>query len=240
LHQQAYKYKKTKLYYAHFRQSQDRARYNKPVTAEKEGLSVTPTSLVLIYASNPIQEQLMNESSANIKKASGAVTLWGVLTIVLGVFAMGAPLVTGLALAVLIGISLVAAGLMQSIYAFQAGSIGKGVLRLLFGGVTVLAGLTIAGQPGIALATLTLILAIYFVVDGVTTLIASTAVAGGQGKGLIIFNGIVTLVLGIMIWRGWPVSGAWAIGILVGIRLIFSGMTMMALGAVGREVSKQL
>ncbi len=182
----------------------------------------------------------MNESSANIKKASGAVTLWGVLTIVLGVFAMGAPLVTGLALAVLIGISLVAAGLMQSIYAFQAGSIGKGVLRLLFGGVTVLAGLTIAGQPGIALATLTLILAIYFVVDGVTTLIASTAVAGGQGKGLIIFNGIVTLVLGIMIWRGWPVSGAWAIGILVGIRLIFSGMTMMALGAVGREVSKQL
>ena len=117
----------------------------------------------------------MNESSANIKKASGAVTLWGVLTIVLGVFAMGAPLVTGLALAVLIGISLVAAGLMQSIYAFQAGSIGKGVLRLLFGGVTVLAGLTITGQPGIALATLTLILAIYFVVDGVTTLIASTA-----------------------------------------------------------------
>jgi uncharacterized membrane protein HdeD (DUF308 family) len=182
----------------------------------------------------------MNESYATIKKASGAVTLWGVLTIVLGVFAMGAPLVTGLTLAVLIGISLVAAGLMQSIYAFQAGSIGKGVLRLLFGGVTVLAGLTITGQPGIALATLTLILAIYFVVDGVTTLIASTAVAGGQGKGLIIFNGIVTLVLGIMIWRGWPVSGAWAIGILVGIRLIFSGMTMMALGAVGREVSKQL
>jgi uncharacterized membrane protein HdeD (DUF308 family) len=182
----------------------------------------------------------MNESSADIKKASGAITLWGVLTIVLGVFAMGAPLVTGLALALMIGISLVAAGLMQSIYAFQAGSIGKGVLRLLFGGVTVLAGLSIIGQPGIALATLTLILAIYFVVDGVTTLIASTAVAGGQGKGLIIFNGIVTLVLGILIWRGWPVSGAWAIGILVGIRLIFSGMTMMALGAVGREASNQL
>jgi uncharacterized membrane protein HdeD (DUF308 family) len=182
----------------------------------------------------------MNESSADIKKASGAITLWGVLTIVLGVFAMGAPLVTGLALALMIGISLVAAGLMQSIYAFQAGSIGKGVLRLLFGGVTVLAGLSIIGQPGIALATLTLILAIYFVVDGVTTLIASTAVAGGQGKGLIIFNGIVTLALGIMIWRGWPVSGAWAIGILVGIRLIFSGMTMMALGAVGRDASNQL
>ena len=56
----------------------------------------------------------MNESSADIKKASGAITLWGVLTIVLGVFAMGAPLVTGLALALMIGISLVAIRLIFS------------------------------------------------------------------------------------------------------------------------------
>lgn len=182
----------------------------------------------------------MNESSAAIKKASGAVTLWGVLTIILGVFAMGAPLITGLALALMIGVSLVAAGLMQSIYAFQAGSVGKGYLRLLFGGVTVLAGMAIIGQPEMALATLTLFLSIYFIVDGITTLISSTAVAGGQGKGWIIFNGIITLALGVMIWRGWPVSGAWAIGILVGVRLIFSGMTMMALGVVGREASKEM
>jgi len=183
---------------------------------------------------------IMNEERAVVKKASGAVTLWGILTIILGVIAMGSPLITGLALAMIIGISLVAAGLMQTVYAFQAGSVGRGFLRLLFGGVTVLAGLSIIGQPGMALATLTLFLAIYFIVDGITTLIASSGVAGGQGKGLIIFNGIVTLVLGVMIWRGWPVSGAWAIGILVGVRLIFSGMTMMALGSVGREVSKQM
>ncbi|NOR19833.1 MAG: hypothetical protein GQ538_07060 [Xanthomonadales bacterium] len=182
----------------------------------------------------------MNEQSADVKKASGAVTLWGVLTIILGVFAMGSPLITGLALAMMIGISLVAAGLMQTLYAFQAGSVGRGFLRLLFGGVTVLAGLAIIGQPGMALATLTLFLAIYFIVDGITTLIASSGVAGGQGKGWIIFNGIITLILGVMIWRGWPVSGAWAIGILVGVRLIFSGMTMMALGSVGREVSRQM
>ena len=182
----------------------------------------------------------MNELSTGTKKASNIVTLWGVLTMILGVFAMGSPLITGLALAILIGISLVTAGLIQSAYAFQAGSLGKGVLRFLFGGVTVMAGLAIMGQPGMALATLTLLLSIYFVVDGITTLIAASAVKSGQGKGWIVFNGIVTLILGVMIWRGWPVSGAWAIGILVGIRLIFSGMTMMALGSVGREVSRQM
>ena len=176
----------------------------------------------------------MTESTQPIKKASGAITVWGVLTIILGFLAMGSPLVTGLAMAVMIGIAMIFAGVAQTIYAFQAGSVGRGFLRLLFGGITVLAGIAIIGQPGMALATLTLFLAIYFVVDGLTIIFTSTAVASGQGKGWVIFNGIITLILGLMIWRGWPVSGAWAIGILVGVRLIFSGMTMLALGSVGR------
>ena len=181
----------------------------------------------------------MAEAGSVVKKASGLVTFWGVLTILFGVFAMCAPLITGLALAILIGISLVIAGVLQTLYVFQSGSVGQGFLRLLFGGITVAAGVAIVGQPGMALATLALILAFYFVVDGLSMIFASSAVAAGQGKILIIINGLVTLVLGIMIWRGWPVSGAWAIGVLVGIRLIFSGMTMLALGSVGREVSKQ-
>ncbi len=182
----------------------------------------------------------MNESSQAVKKVSGAVTVWGVLTIILGFFAMGSPLITGLALAMLIGISMIVAGLAQTIYAFQAGSVGRGFLRLLFGGITVLAGIAIIGQPGMALVTLTLFLAVYFMVDGLTTIFSSTAVASGQGKGWMIFNGIITLILGLMIWRGWPVSGAWAIGILLGVRLIFSGMTMLALGSVGRGVADGL
>ena len=48
------------------------------------------------------------------------------------------------------------------------------------------------------------------------------------------------VLLGLMIWRGWPVSGAWATGILLGVRLIFSGMTMLALGSVGRGVAEGL
>jgi uncharacterized membrane protein HdeD (DUF308 family) len=179
----------------------------------------------------------MSDVSQDVKKVSGLVTVWGVLTIILGFLAMGAPLVTGLALALMIGIAMLVAGLLQTVYAFQAGSIGRGFLRLLFGGITILAGCAIIGQPGMALATLTLFLAVYFVIDGLTTLFASSAVK--QGKGLVIFNGIVTLLLGIMIWRGWPVSGVWAIGILVGVRLIFSGMTMLALGSVGRELANQ-
>ncbi len=74
----------------------------------------------------------MNESTADTKKASGAITLWGVLTIVLGVFAMGAPLVTGLALALMIGISLVAIRLIFSgMTMMTLGAVGREVSNQL-------------------------------------------------------------------------------------------------------------
>ena len=180
----------------------------------------------------------MNEANRELKQAFGTVTVWGVLTIILGILAMGSPLVTGMALAMLVGIALLISGISQTIYAFKGSSLGQGLLlRVLFGGITALAGLWAIGQPGMALGALTLFLAIYFVVDGVMTLVASSVVT--EGKGWVIFNGLLTLVLGLMIWQEYPLSGVWAVGILVGIRLVFSGMTMLALGSVGRQAAER-
>ena len=60
------------------------------------------------------------------------------------------------------------------------------------------------------------------------------------GWGWMTFNGVVTIALGWMILKGWPVSGAWAIGILVGIRLLFSGVAMLTLGSAGSQVARTL
>ena len=87
----------------------------------------------------------MSDVSQDVKKVSGLVTVWGILRIILGFLAMGAPLVTGLALALMIGIAMLGAGLLQTVYAFQAGSVGRGLLRLLFGGITILAGCAMIG-----------------------------------------------------------------------------------------------
>lgn len=186
----------------------------------------------------------MTELATAVKKTSNAATIWGVLTIILGILVMASPMaagaVVGITVSILIAVAMIIAGVSQTIYAFQAGSIGRGILMLLFGGVTIIAGIAIITRPEIALAMLTMFLTIYFIVDGVTTLIASTAVTGGQGKGLMIFNGVITLALGFFLWSGWPVTGIWAIGILLGIRLLFSGITMIALGSVGRGVADGL
>ena len=106
------------------------------------------------------------------------------------------------------------------------------------GGLTIIVGIVMVGQPGLALATLTMILGVYFLVDGITTITAAFHVKPEQGWTWLLFNGVVTLVLAWMIIGEWPLSGVWAIGILVGVRLLFSGMTMLTLGSAGRMATK--
>ncbi len=182
----------------------------------------------------------MNDNAQPLKKASNRGMIWGVLTIFLGILAIGSPLVSGLAVAITVGAVLLLAGISMTLFAFQAPSFGRGVLRFLFGALTVLVGISALSQPGIALVNLTLLLGIYFIADGVMALIVAFNVKPTPGWGWMTFNGAVTIALGWMILKGWPVSGVWAVGILVGVRLLFAGMTMLTLGTAGRQIADSL
>ena len=173
-----------------------------------------------------------------LRNASRGSMLWGFLMVILGLFAMMTPAVSGIAVTFMLATLLLIAGIGTVFYAFGSESFGRGVLRFLFGGITVVAALWMFANPGMALASLTLYLAIYFVVDGIFMLIAGFQLE--EGKGLVIFNGVVTLLLGAMIWKGWPVSGLWAVGVLVGVKLVVGGMVMMALESAGDSDKKQI
>ncbi len=176
--------------------------------------------------------------SANLKNASRGSMLWGFLIVILGLFAMMSPAMSGVAVALMLATLLIIAGTGGVIFAFSSKSFGEGVLKFLFGGITAVAGLAIFVQPGMALVSLTLFLAIYFVVDGIFHIYAGFQL--DDGKGWVIFNGVVALLLGAMIWKGWPVSGVWAVGILVGVKLVMAGMVMMALESTGDSVKNEL
>ena len=169
-----------------------------------------------------------------VKKDSTAVLILGILTVILGVLAMMAPLMAGVAVALSVGILLIIAGVMRTIFAFKCKSWGKGILIFLLGLLTLLVGFYMVSRPGAALVTLTLFLAAYFVVDGIFEIIEAFDLKPIDGWGWMLFGGIVSILLGIMIWRQWPVSGAWAIGILFGIKLIFAGWAMVGIGMAGR------
>ena len=98
----------------------------------------------------------------------------------------------------------------------------------------------VLANPMFLLASLTLILAFYFLFDGISECIAAFQVKPEQGWVWLLIGGIASMALGIMIWRQFPSSAIWAIGLLVGIRLLFAGMSMIMLGSVGRAAAKRI
>lgn len=182
----------------------------------------------------------MNEATQALRETSRLGIFLGIATIILGGLAIIAPLFFGLAVAVLVAIFLVAAGIAETVYAFRADSFGKGILQFLFGGITIVFGLAMFFWPGVGLTSLTLFLAAYFLVDGIFTIAAGFKVKPVEGWGWMVFNGIVTIILAGLIWNEWPLSGQWAIGVLVGVRLIFAGWSMIALGSVGEGISEEM
>ena len=90
-------------------------------------------------------------------------------------------------------------------------------------------------RPAMALATITLVLAAYFIVNGVFEIIWAFRLRPIKGWGWTLFSGVVALALGVMIWRQFPVSGIWAVGTLAGIHLIFGGSSVASVCGAARK-----
>ena len=100
--------------------------------------------------------------------------------------------------------------------------------------------LIIVARPLLGLATITMVLMVYFLLDGVTTVATGWRMRPEPGSGWMIFGGATSILLGILLMAKWPLSGAWAVGVLVGIRLVMRGSSMIAMSAVGRQVARNL
>ena len=158
-----------------------------------------------------------------------AVTI-GIILIIVGVLAIAAPLAAGVSITIMVGTLLIIGGIGECFLAFQAGAFGRGLLIFIVGALMAVAGFYMVSQPVAGLAAITLFLTAYFIVSGIIEIIAAVQIRPSSGWGWMLFNGIVTLVLGILLWRQFPLSGAWAVGVLFGIKMIFSGWTLVFIG----------
>ena len=156
--------------------------------------------------------------------------LFGILTIVLGLLAIAAPLVAGMSVAFLVGLFVLAGGVARMVWALQAGSLGKGLLGFAIGALTLVCGVVLVSDPLVASGVLTLLLAAYFLVDGGVEIVAAFQVRPASGWGWLLAGGTLSLLLGLMVWQQFPLSGAWAIGVLLGFKLLLVGMIMISVG----------
>jgi uncharacterized membrane protein HdeD (DUF308 family) len=162
----------------------------------------------------------------------GWVLALGLVSIILGTVALGWSVLATLASVILLGWILLVAGVLEAVHAFWQRKWGGFFLYLLNGILSVVVGLMLVGNPAASAVVLTLLLAMFFMVGGIFRIIASL-VMRFPSWGWRLFNGLISLLLGILIWSQWPVSGLWVIGLFVGIDLIFSGWcnVMLALAA---------
>ena len=182
----------------------------------------------------------MSEVSQEIRSASRSGTIWGILVLLLGVFCMAVPWIPGMGIVIMVGIALLATGVIQLIFAFQSDSFGTGAFRVLFGLLAAFMGGWLISKPGAGLAALTLFLAAWFFVDGVYAIVAAIRWRPNKGWGMLLISGIVSIILALMIYHEFPESSLWLVGVLVGVRLLFAGLTMIILGSAGRALAKRV
>ena len=158
----------------------------------------------------------------------------GILMIILGVVAMAAPVVATIAIQVMLGWLLVISGIAEGIHAFMVKEWRGFLLELLSAVLYLGVGLLLLVDPLKGAVALTLILAVFLLVEGIFKIITALRVREHRGWGWLLASGIVSVVLGVMIWAQWPASGLWVIGLLVGIQLLFTGWSLVMLALVAR------
>jgi uncharacterized membrane protein HdeD (DUF308 family) len=171
---------------------------------------------------------------------SGGSIAWAILLIVFGFLAIALPMGTSLGVVLIVAWLIILSGGFQFIHAFQSKGAGSIAWKLLVAVVYLIAGIYFLTNPLIGVASFTLALAFFFVAEGVMDLIAYFQNRSAEGSGWILFDGIVTLILGILVWRHWPSSSGWVIGTLVGISMIMTGTTRLMLSLAARRVRNVL
>jgi uncharacterized membrane protein HdeD (DUF308 family) len=164
--------------------------------------------------------------------------LLSILLIIFGFLAITLPTATSIGVALLIGWLVLFGGLVQFIHAFQSKGIGHIVWKLLVAVFYLAAGAYLIARPALGLASLTLALAIFFVAQGVVDVVAYFSTRKIGGSAWMLLDGIVTLVLGLMIWNRWPGTSLWVIGTLVGINMLMTGITRLMMAVAARKLLK--
>jgi uncharacterized membrane protein HdeD (DUF308 family) len=177
--------------------------------------------------------------SGIVRQASTLSILWGVSLIILGMLAVGSPFLAAVAVNTFIAWLLALAGVVHLTVAFHTREAGSLIWRVLVGLAYLFFGVYLIMHPALGVASLTLVLASLFLIEGILNIALFFQVRSLpiQGSAWLLIDGIITLLLGLMIYMQWPSSSAWAIGTLVGVSMIVSGVTRVMLSFAVRKVA---
>lgn len=181
----------------------------------------------------------MNDSHPSVlgvlRRNWGWLLAWGAALEILGLIGLGYLFAVSAVTTVFLGAMLVAYGVVEVVHAFRHQG-WSGFFLFFFGGLaSIAAGAILWWNPLGGMAVLTLFAAMYFIAVGVIRSLGALSTRHpGWGWGLV--NGLVSVVLGILVWRGWPASSFWVIGLFVCIDMVFRGWNYIMLALLARRM----
>lgn len=177
-------------------------------------------------------------STAGIaKRALEWSVVLSVVMIVIGMVAVIMPVAAGSTVTVLLGWLLIFSGIAHLVFGWDMRSAGGFAWEVVLGIMYFFVGGYVLFHIAAALAALTVILGTYLFVEAILEFVLAYRLRPLPRSGWLAFNGVVSLVLAILIWKTWP--AAWAVGVLVGMSMLVSGFSRLALSlAAARVVAK--
>ncbi len=158
----------------------------------------------------------------------------GIAMVVLGMIAIGDAVIATVAATVLFGFLLLTGGIAQIVSSFWSGKWSGTLLHLLIGILYVIVGWMLIDRPESSAIQLTLIIAFFLIFSGIFRMVYAMS-ERITGWGWVLLNGAVSMLLGFLVYKQWPYSGMWIIGLFVGIELIFNGWAWVMLSLALRN-----
>jgi uncharacterized membrane protein HdeD (DUF308 family) len=179
-----------------------------------------------VTTENPLRQELQH-----LRESWLLLLILGIGLVLVGMASMICSLIATLATAIFFGTLLLVGGVMQLVNAVTCRNWRGFFVYLLAGILFAVVGLIMMNHPVAVAAGLTLMLAAAFIVGGIVRIVGA-ATEHFHGWPWVMISGFITLFLGIFIWRHFPETAFWVIGLFIGIELIFSGMSwiMLAIG----------
>jgi uncharacterized membrane protein HdeD (DUF308 family) len=190
-----------------------------------------------ITTGNSLAGQTAKHELVHLQEQWWWLLLLGILIATCGVAALAFPPFFTAVGVIILSATLMVSGAAMIITSFWAGRWGALLVQLLVGILYLMAGLFIIDCPKEAVKFLTLFIAAMFIVVGVFRIVAALFVKFPQW-GWALLNGVLTTIVGIIIYKNLPESAIWVIGLLVGIEMLFNGVNWIMLGLAVRNLPK--
>jgi len=175
---------------------------------------------------------------AKLSQSRGWLIFGGIFSIFVGFFAMGSPLLFSVVIAQFLGIFALVSGVLALGLAIFGKHVAHRVLDGLLAVIRIIAGIVLLRCLASGIAVITLILAIFLMVEGVSFIVGAIQMRSHRGWVWMLINGIAALVLGGMVYARWPGDSAWILGLFYGINSIFWGVSLLTLGLGAPKAEK--